>query len=247
MTGNKNKITSEDKTDIRDNRINTISEINDNIDTSIINNADNKDNVIIKDDVICEFIQPKDNDINANRQKNCDDINAMLNKCDDFEIKSQPIDNDNKEKVQSKGKKEFLRTLKYLFFAASAGLIQVVSLTILNEVIFKEKFYWPCYLVALILSVIWNFTFNRRYTFKSANNVPKAMLKVIAYYCVFTPLSTCWGEALTSIKWNEYLVLGLTMFINLLTEFTFCRFVVFRNSIDTNTLAKKDEKDGNQK
>lgn len=150
--------------------------------------------------------------------------------------KEEKLDN-----FQSSRKKELIRSLKYLFFTSSAGLIQVVSFTLLNEIIFKGKYYWPCYLVALTLSVIWNFTLNRRYTFKSANNVTVAMFKVFLYYLVFTPLSTWWGEALTGIGWNEYLVLAFTMIINLLTEFTFCRFVVFRASMDTNTLAEKEK------
>lgn len=94
-----------------------------------------------------------------------------------------------------------------------------------------------------MLSVLFNFTVNRKFTFKSASNVPVAMLKVAAYYVVFTPLSTWWGDFLAeSWHWNEYAVLALTMAINLSTEFLYQKFVVFRNSIDTNELAKKEEK-----
>lgn len=140
-------------------------------------------------------------------------------------------------------KQEIIRALKYLLFASSAGIIQVVTFTLLFELAFKSRtvFYWPSYIVALTLSVIWNFTFNRKYTFKSANNVPIAMLKVFGYYLVFTPLSTWWGDALTNnAGWNEYLTLSLTMVINLVTEFLFCRFVVFRKSINTNALGQKE-------
>jgi putative flippase GtrA len=135
-------------------------------------------------------------------------------------------------------KKELLRTLKYIAIAASAGVIQFVSFTLMNEIIGWD--YWISYLIALVLSVIWNFTFNRKYTFKSANNVPKAMALVFAYYCVFTPLSTLNEHFLTrGLGWNEYLVTIINMLLNLATEFPFQRFVVFRNSIDTNELAKK--------
>ena len=89
--------------------------------------------------------------------------------------------------------------------------------------------YWPSYLTALILSILWNFTLNRNVTFKSATNIPLAMLKVFGYYLIFTPLSTLWGKALTDIGWNEYLVLGGTMVINFVTEFLFMRFVVFKD------------------
>ena len=136
--------------------------------------------------------------------------------------------------------KEIIRTLKFVLFSAGAGIIQTVTFTLLNE--FVTDKYWYAYLPALVLSVLFNFTVNRKFTFKSASNVPVAMLKVAAYYVVFTPLSTCWGDFLAeSWHWNEYAVLALTMAINLSTEFLYQKFVVFRNSIDTNELEKKEE------
>lgn len=138
-------------------------------------------------------------------------------------------------------KKEIFRTLKYVLFAASAGIIQLLTFTLLNEVAHLD--YWVCYLVALVLSVLWNFTLNRKFTFQSAGNVPKAMLLVALYYAVFTPLSTFLEKYLTTdCGWNEYLVTIMNMLINLVTEFTYQRFVVFRDSIDTNSAAKKESK-----
>ena len=132
-------------------------------------------------------------------------------------------------------KKELLRTLKFVGFSISAGAIQIVSMTLLFEVLHLA--YWLSYLISLVLSVVWNFTLNRKFTFHSANNIPIAMLKVAAFYLVFTPLSTWWAAALTEpaygIEWNEYVVQILTMFVNFVTEFLFQRFVVFRNSLDT--------------
>ena len=136
-------------------------------------------------------------------------------------------------------KHEFLRTVKYILIAASAGIIQILSFTLMNELIGWD--YWISYLIALVLSVVWNFTFNRKYTFKSASNVPKAMALVIAYYCVFTPLSTLLENYLTKkCGWNEYLVTIINMLLNLATEFPYQRFVVFRETIDTNDIAKRE-------
>ena len=134
-------------------------------------------------------------------------------------------------------KKELIRVIRYVLFSASAGVIQLLSFTLLNEL--TGWSYWPCYLIALTLSVLWNFTLNRQFTFKAANNVPLAMLKVFLYYCAFTPLSTWWGDALTKAGWNEYVVLIGTMLINFVTEYLFYQLVVFRNSIDTNALARR--------
>lgn len=122
-------------------------------------------------------------------------------------------------------KQSLLQMLKFLFFSIGAGIIQILSFTLMNELLAIP--YWPAYLVSLLLSIIFNFTFNRHFTFKSSNNIPVAMTKVIIYYCVFTPLSTLWGDALTNIGWNEYIVLGGTMIINFVTEFLYQRFFVF--------------------
>ncbi len=135
-------------------------------------------------------------------------------------------------------KKELLRSLKFLAFSLSAGVIELVSFSLLNEL--TGWSYWPCYLIALVLSVVWNFTLNRRYTFQSANNVPLAMLKVAGFYAVFTPASTWLGNYLAeTLLWNEYLVTILNMVMNFVLEYLFDRFVVFRASIDTNDVAKK--------
>lgn len=132
--------------------------------------------------------------------------------------------------------KEFWRVVKFVLFSISAGMIQIGSFALLNELAGLE--YWVSYLIALVLSVLWNFTFNRKFTFHSAANIPIAMLKVAAFYLVFTPLST-WNEAwLTGLGWNEYLVTAINMLLNFVLEFFYQRFFVFGKSIDTD---KKEE------
>lgn len=132
--------------------------------------------------------------------------------------------------------RELLRKVKFALFSISAGLIQIGAFTLLNELLHLE--YWISYLAGLVLSVIWNFTLNRKFTFKSANNVPVAMLKVFGFYCVFTPLSTILEKFLTtSLMWNEYIVTALNMVLNFVTEYLFDAHVVFRGSVDTNNLA----------
>jgi putative flippase GtrA len=133
--------------------------------------------------------------------------------------------------------KEFWRVVKFTLFSLSAGLIQMGSFALLNELAGLD--YWVSYLIALVLSVIWNFTFNRKFTFHSAANVPIAMLKVAAFYVVFTPLSTLLEAYLTGLGWNEYLVTVINMLINFVLEFVYQRFVVFGKSLDTNQKEKK--------
>ncbi|MBR5233079.1 MAG: GtrA family protein [Clostridia bacterium] len=158
---------------------------------------------------------------------------------------------ENTPKISKKD--NIMMAVKFVFCSAGAGIIQTLSFTLLNELskntsIFdfmpenlRNNEYGPFYFVALLLSVLFNFTVNRKFTFKSATNVPVAMLKVFGYYCVFTPLSIWWGVALTNIGWNEYLVLALTMAVNMSTEFLFNRFVVFGKSINTAETKEKKE------
>lgn len=128
-------------------------------------------------------------------------------------------------------KESWLQVIKFTLFSISAGLIQIGSFSLFNEVLKLE--YWTSYLTSLLLSIIWNFTFNRKFTFKSAANVPLAMLKILGYYAIFTPLTTWGGNALEAIGWNEYLVLGLSMLLNFITEFLFTKYVVYRHQINT--------------
>ena len=126
---------------------------------------------------------------------------------------------------------EYWRFFKFVFFSASAGIIEMGSFALLNELL--DWPYWPSYLIALTLSVLWNFTLNRKFTFKSTANVPRAMFLVFLYYLVFTPLTTIGGNYLAEdLHWNEYLVTGLNMVLNLVTEFLYQKYVVYRNQID---------------
>ena len=145
--------------------------------------------------------------------------------------------------------------IKFILFSISAGVIELGSYTFLHELTNLDQMtgldevfgteYGLTYFMALVLSVLWNFTLNRKFTFKSANNVPIAMLKVFGYYCVFAPLSIWWTVRLTALNWGsadtfkEYIVLIGTMAMNLGTEFTFCRFVVYRKSLFTNSAGKR--------
>ncbi len=124
-----------------------------------------------------------------------------------------------------------IQMIKFTLFSISAGIIQVLSFTIFNELCHWQ--YWPAYLTSLILSIIWNFTFNRRYTFKSAANIPVAMAKLFGFYAVFTPLSTWLGHLADTAGVNEYIILAVTMLSNFILEFLFCKFVMYRGQENT--------------
>ncbi len=127
---------------------------------------------------------------------------------------------------KNKRKEDFFQALKFAAFSISAGVVQIASFALLHDAIRLP--YWPAYLLSLLLSILYNFTLNRKFTFKAANNVYLAMLKVLGFYALFTPLSTWWGNALTAAGWNDYLVLFGTMIINLVSEFLFCKYLVYQ-------------------
>ena len=134
--------------------------------------------------------------------------------------------------------RELWRVVKFVLFSASAGIIELGVFALLNELI--KWTYWPCYLIALTASVVWNFTLNRKFTFQSASNVPRAMALVLLFYCVFTPVTTLLGNYLAeTLLWTEYLVTGINMALNISTEYIYDRFVVFRKTLDTNNIAQK--------
>lgn len=89
--------------------------------------------------------------------------------------------------------------------------------------------------------MVWNFTFNRKYTFKASEHLTRDMLLVLGYYLVFTPLSTWWTAVLTGAnpfigqeancaQWLKYAVEIGTMLANFVTEFLFQRFVVYKDA-----------------
>ena len=138
---------------------------------------------------------------------------------------------------KTKDRSELIRTVKFVLFSISAGAIELGSFTVMYEVLHWE--YWVAYLIALVLSVVWNFTLNREFTFRSASNVTIAMMKVAAYYVVFTPLTTLLGHYLEgTCGWDGMIVTILNMALNFVTEYLYQRFFVFGKSLDTNKRAR---------
>ena len=127
-------------------------------------------------------------------------------------------------------KKQLWQVVKFTLFSISAGIVQIGSFALI-EIFIKD--YWIPYLSSLVLSILWNFTLNRRYTFKSAANVPVAMAKVFGFYLMFTPLSTYIGNLAEAHGINDFVILAVTMVTNFALEFLFCKFVVYRGKEDT--------------
>ena len=137
--------------------------------------------------------------------------------------------------------KEFWRFIKFVLFSISTGVIEIVSFALLSELTPLKE--WISYIISVVLSVIWNFTFNRKFTFKSANNIPIAMLKVALFYVVFIPLTALLEKFLTEdLLWPGLLATAINMVLNFILEFFYQRYFVFGKSLDSNTKeAIKDE------
>ena len=160
--------------------------------------------------------------------------NLDENKINEESIVSQ---NENKSEFNQIDKKklninkaEILQFLKFLAFSLSAGVIQLISFELLYNWTSALP-WWPSYLISIILSVLWNFTFNRKFTFKSASNVPISMTLALCFYVIFIPVSVFGGDALETSGWNGTLVTILMMVINFILEFFWDKFIVFNDKI----------------
>lgn len=150
------------------------------------------------------------------------------------------------EKKEKKSMKETIRAVKFAIVSMSAGIVELGVFTLMNE--FSGLKYWPCYLTALAASVIWCYTVNRRYTFKSGKPIPVVLAYAAAFYAVFTPATTLLGNYLAeTLMWNEYLVTIINMTINLVTEYLYDTFVVYRNNMDNNSIAEKERQKAAEK
>ena len=153
------------------------------------------------------------------------------------------MENEKTPLTKEDKRKETIRVIKFVLFSISAGVIEFLSFTIFSILPgYNNSYYWVAALASLILSVVWNFTLNRKFTFQSAKNVPVAMMQVLAYYIVFAPLSIWLAQMylIDTLGWNELLVKGTVMFVNFVTEFLYQRFYVFRTTLDTNEKAQKE-------
>lgn len=137
----------------------------------------------------------------------------------------------------NENKKQLLQVVKFTLFSISAGVVQIGSFALI-EILTQD--YWIPYLSSLLFSILWNFTLNRRYTFRSAANVPIAMAKVLGFYLVFTPLSTYLGDLVEAHGVNDFIILVVTMLTNFVLEFLFCKFVVYRGQEDTIKSGRKE-------
>lgn len=165
----------------------------------------------------------------------------------DEKITTGEENENNKITMQKKSKKAQLWEItKFTLFSISAGVIQLLSFELLYNWI-GWKLWWPSYLISIVLSVVWNFTFNRKFTFKSASNVPISMTLALLFYVPFIPASVFGGAALEGIGWNGTLVTILMMVINFALEFLWDKFVVFNAKVTDKILRffknnKKDKK-----
>lgn len=151
------------------------------------------------------------------------------------------LQNPEKQDEQLRPKQQFFQFLKFLAFSLSAGVIQIVTFELLYTVI-GWKSWWATYLISIILSVVWNFTFNRKFTFKAATNVPVSMVLALLFYVPFIPLSVFGGNALEGIGWNGTLVTLMMMVINFLGEFVWDKFIVFNEKV-VDKIVKKRKKE----
>lgn len=166
------------------------------------------------------------------------------------------MEQENK-KINSKKKENFIQVLKYTLCAGSAGVIEAASFALLiwllgltvkdsqsftNINFLGSEMNWiqiVAQMVSLALSVVWNFTLNRKFTFQSNANVPKVLALAFAFYIPFYPASTLfvgWFAAYLTgagaIVVAGYLPKALAMIANFVLEFVWQKFFVFRDKLE---------------
>lgn len=157
-------------------------------------------------------------------------------------------------------RKGVVQFIKYALCAASAGIIQIVLFSILQTVLPKdmgnihfivEDMQLGTFIattVALCASILWNFTFNRKFTFKDAGNVPLAMFLAFLFYVPFYPFQTWYVHTIKTLLSHHINVDGAgiiaeasVMAINFALEFIWQKFVVFRKPKDKKTATTQQE------
>ena len=168
----------------------------------------------------------------------------------------KPVKKSLKQKLKETDQKNgsVWQAIKYFLCAASAGLIQFVTFTIMKTAFDKtgvtqsmgtmwffsdiNKTTFIATTIALGLSVLWNFTLNRKFTFKAANNVPLAMSLAFLFYVPFYPFQTWYVGTIENAinesvgyeaSWGAIIAEGTVMLMNGILEFLWQKFVVFRN------------------
>ncbi|MDE6442035.1 MAG: GtrA family protein [Clostridia bacterium] len=174
---------------------------------------------------------------------------------EDMQNELQPQTTENQQEPEQPAsaqkptkKQQFFQFLKFTLFSISAGIIQILSTTILHQWTgWLLNYYWLAYIIGLTLSVIWNFTFNRKFTFKAANNIPLAMALVILYNCIIVVPLALGGDALVALWGDDWgiLVTAISLLINFITEFFWDKFVVFNAKV-TDRILKLFSKDKEQ-
>ena len=121
-----------------------------------------------------------------------------------------------------------IEAFKFTLISISAGLIQLLSFALLTWAIpiFGGE-YGINYVISLLLSIVWNFTINRKVTFKPTKPIALAMLLILGFYAVFTPVTAVIGSYFVKRGAFELLVLGITMVSNLVLEFVYIKYVVY--------------------
>lgn len=149
----------------------------------------------------------------------------------------------------SKGKAALIQAIKFTLLSITAAGVEVASFALMVWINSLTGWFpfWVSQSVSIALSVIYNFTVNRHFTFKSANNVPIAMLKVALFYVFFIPLTSWGGQILSNMGWADWLLKGISLLLNFVGEFLWWKFVVFRGSENTNSLAVKQAEKSRQK
>lgn len=142
--------------------------------------------------------------------------------------------------LRSRIQRYFTNFYSFLYFSLGAGVIKLVSFLLLSLIdsghgavlVLAE-------IVSVVLSGLFNFTWNRKFTFRSTNNIVPGMFLYGLYSLIATPAVASFIVDLTRRGWADWLAKAMKMALHFILDSLYCKFVIFRQVKERASVRKK--------
>ncbi|MDO5025763.1 MAG: GtrA family protein [Trueperella sp.] len=118
-----------------------------------------------------------------------------------------------------------LQAVKFTLLSGTAAVVEAGSYALFLALDLMPVSWAQA--ISVALSVLWNFTLNRKFTFKSTGNVPFAMLLVSLFYVAYIPISSVLAGLMDDAGMHPAVIKIIWLLINFVGEFIWWKYVVF--------------------
>ena len=131
---------------------------------------------------------------------------------------------------RAKTKNGWLQFLQFVVVSLGAGVIEYATFALMTWIVPDNKtMLVAAEVTSVVLSCLFNFTVNRKYTFHSSSNIPLGMLLYGVYYAFLaTPAGVWFLLFLTQGGMHELLAKAVKMLVNFIFDYLFCKFILFQ-------------------